>query len=574
MKNTYLKFFALALCLATFLLPKISNAAPIDSCSVKPGPNCYPIYTTREASNLSTCPNSRFASYYCSHSNYINCTDVPTDPYSDFNNVDCVSRQANGNLLTFMVAVQDGSGRYINCRDNRTDPACASYVAAGAAAGGGTVTAPGTPTAPTAPTAPVVVSQPINQTPTTATPNPTYTPLEPLPCIQGSTDQNVLNCANAPADGKIDFKSYVQYIYNFIIAIAAAGAVFMIVWGGFQYMTTDSWNGKSEGLNKVKNALLGLILILTSYLILRTVDPRLVAIPTTLVQQISIPTSLSNPNGGVQGLMNTVALDSTNNYFISNPNARVDIVNAQRDNVQLNSARTGTESSIMTAGTNLSLTGDNAATICDNNARAGEPDPDLSDLCAQRLQTLASIQQNDAIIRLEVAKGAISQKVNSCLSSLSQLQPTQASPGLTQTNKLSPAIVDPKISECISYIEVIRTSAVADLVRLGTSTRSINDFSYYSETMISVYGELFKYNPAIANNVDNVSMAGNFLMFIPATTIYNAYFTALKGLGSSSLTAAGTINNIRMLVGSTQVQDPAMRAQLQAMAAEAERVIK
>lgn len=125
-----------------------------------------------------------------------------------------------------------------------------------------------------------------------------YTLLEPLPCINdgsknssGATD----TCKTGTQMQEIDFETYVQYAFNLIIAAAAVLAVLMIVWGGFQYMSTDSFNDKKEGLSKLKNALSGLVLILCSYLILKTVDPRLVAIPVTLVEPIEIKCA-SNPD--------------------------------------------------------------------------------------------------------------------------------------------------------------------------------------------------------------------------------------------------------------------------------------
>ncbi|MEK7646344.1 MAG: hypothetical protein AAB381_01460 [Patescibacteria group bacterium] len=122
-------------------------------------------------------------------------------------------------------------------------------------------------------------------------PLPTYTLLEPLPCVPSQNPEADDPCTASTAgqpQTQLNFKYYVQYLFNLAIALAAVSAVFMIVWGGFQYMSTDSWQGKGAGLEKVKNAALGLLLVLTSYIILRTIDPRLVAIPTTLVPPLSI----------------------------------------------------------------------------------------------------------------------------------------------------------------------------------------------------------------------------------------------------------------------------------------------
>jgi hypothetical protein len=120
----------------------------------------------------------------------------------------------------------------------------------------------------------------------------TYTLLEPLPCIpseaakdsQGRTiPGTAITCAEGEMKTSINFKEYVQYMFNLLIAMAAVSAVFVIVMGGFQYMTSDSYNGKSDGLKKAKNAILGLLLVLSSFLILQTIDPRLVQINETFV---------------------------------------------------------------------------------------------------------------------------------------------------------------------------------------------------------------------------------------------------------------------------------------------------
>lgn len=62
-------------------------------------------------------------------------------------------------------------------------------------------------------------------------------------------------------------------MFQLLIGIAAALAVIMIVIGGIEYMSTDAISGKSDGRKKIENALWGLALAISSYLILSTIDP-------------------------------------------------------------------------------------------------------------------------------------------------------------------------------------------------------------------------------------------------------------------------------------------------------------
>ena len=69
--------------------------------------------------------------------------------------------------------------------------------------------------------------------------------------------------------------TFLSQAFQFGLAIAAALAVIMIVWGGVQIMTTDSYTGKSEGKTKIWDAIWGLLLALVSWLILYTINPAI-----------------------------------------------------------------------------------------------------------------------------------------------------------------------------------------------------------------------------------------------------------------------------------------------------------
>lgn len=100
-----------------------------------------------------------------------------------------------------------------------------------------------------------------------------YTVLAPLP---GTTD-----CADDKLNSnecKTTLQKYLPGVFNLAIGLSAAAAVFMIVLGGIQYMTTDAIQGKSEGKARIKNALISLTFVIASYLILYTINPNLLTL--------------------------------------------------------------------------------------------------------------------------------------------------------------------------------------------------------------------------------------------------------------------------------------------------------
>ena len=67
-------------------------------------------------------------------------------------------------------------------------------------------------------------------------------------------------------------KTYIEGMFRLLIAVAGALAVIMIVVGGIQYMSTDSFGGKNQGKDTIQNALWGFILAIAAWLILNTVS--------------------------------------------------------------------------------------------------------------------------------------------------------------------------------------------------------------------------------------------------------------------------------------------------------------
>ena len=130
-----------------------------------------------------------------------------------------------------------------------------------------------------------------------------YTLLAPLPCINGTGNGT---CSSGQTIQTINAKSYAVYIFKLMIAGAIFLAIVRIIWGGFQYMTVEAYEGKSDAKGIIQGAIMGLLAALGSYLILYTIDPRLVDISlinpppltTTLTQVVAPPITATSTTGG------------------------------------------------------------------------------------------------------------------------------------------------------------------------------------------------------------------------------------------------------------------------------------
>lgn len=92
----------------------------------------------------------------------------------------------------------------------------------------------------------------------------TYVPLEPLPCPNGACDQSGTN-----------FPSFVSTIFKVLIGFGGLFAVVMIVIAGIGYMLSESALDTSKAKSRAQAALWGLLLLAGSWLILNTINPKL-----------------------------------------------------------------------------------------------------------------------------------------------------------------------------------------------------------------------------------------------------------------------------------------------------------
>lgn len=93
-----------------------------------------------------------------------------------------------------------------------------------------------------------------------------YAPLTAIPYL------------TAPEDGKatVNPVHLVKNIYGVSIAIGAVIAVAMIIWAGLEYATIEAFGSKSDAKERWTHAIYGLLLLLSAYVILRTINVDLV----------------------------------------------------------------------------------------------------------------------------------------------------------------------------------------------------------------------------------------------------------------------------------------------------------
>lgn len=102
-----------------------------------------------------------------------------------------------------------------------------------------------------------------NTTPIQAAATTTYQPLAGgvfEPFFEGSTN---------------NLSSFLQAAFQFGLAMAAVLSVIMIIWGGVEIMLSESIFNKEAGRKKIQDAIWGLVLALTAWLILNTINPQI-----------------------------------------------------------------------------------------------------------------------------------------------------------------------------------------------------------------------------------------------------------------------------------------------------------
>ncbi len=93
-----------------------------------------------------------------------------------------------------------------------------------------------------------------------------YTPMTDIPFLEINVSSDILS---TPTD-------LFNALFTLSITIGAMLAVFMFIFGGLQMITArDNAGNVTAGKQKMTNAVLGLLMLLSTFIVLTTINPQL-----------------------------------------------------------------------------------------------------------------------------------------------------------------------------------------------------------------------------------------------------------------------------------------------------------
>lgn len=139
----------------------------------------------------------------------------------------------------------------------------------------------------------------------------TYVPLEPLPTLPGCYGPNPpANCVNPSTQS---FASAMPSIFKLLIGAGALVAIIILVLGALTYMFSDIAGNKKRAIDRIRNAMWAIVLLLSSYLILYTVNPDLVMFKLDLGGTSNFDASPAAPGTALPQQMTQAQLQAQQN---------------------------------------------------------------------------------------------------------------------------------------------------------------------------------------------------------------------------------------------------------------------
>lgn len=114
-----------------------------------------------------------------------------------------------------------------------------------------------------------------------------FVPLAPIPGLTQGATADTAGLAN-----------FFNNLYKYLIGVAAILAVIEIIWGGIEISTKDSVSAKSDGRQRIYNAIGGLALTLSPVLVFSIINPSILNLSINLPALDTAPGVSSGGSGG------------------------------------------------------------------------------------------------------------------------------------------------------------------------------------------------------------------------------------------------------------------------------------
>ncbi len=127
-----------------------------------------------------------------------------------------------------------------------------------------------------------------------------YAPLVPLPCTTVLRADGTPDCTQTGQT--TNFKTYLPGLVNWSMGVAAVMAFATITFGGILYATSDSIAGTSKGREYVENAIWGLLLVISAWIILNTINPQILNFDLSIPRVNIASTTAEGAGGAAPGI--------------------------------------------------------------------------------------------------------------------------------------------------------------------------------------------------------------------------------------------------------------------------------
>ncbi|MEK7608123.1 MAG: hypothetical protein AAB495_00905 [Patescibacteria group bacterium] len=108
--------------------------------------------------------------------------------------------------------------------------------------------------------------------------------------------------------GRVGPAAFILDFYNFALALGGLLAFIMILYAGIRYAASrGNPSSQSDAKDAITQALLGLLLLMGAYIILRTINPELVTLKLPVIERLNVPPPPTGPFLSGTGCQGTCA---------------------------------------------------------------------------------------------------------------------------------------------------------------------------------------------------------------------------------------------------------------------------